>query len=94
MINLYLNSFDGEIIINSEEELVMSLENKPVFNDNNFILTFVNSGFPQLVFFVRDDKCIPYFLEEDNSRFFISSSNSRKDPENLIFYENSNSSEI
>lgn len=50
MINLYLNSFDGEIIINSEEELVMSLENRPVFNDNNFILTFVNSGFPQLVF--------------------------------------------
>lgn len=50
MINLYLNSFDGEIIINSEEELVMSLENRSVFNDNNFILTFYNSGFPQLVF--------------------------------------------
>ncbi|EAC9077504.1 immunity protein [Listeria monocytogenes] len=94
MVDMYLNNFDGEIIINSEEELMISLEKRPAFNANNFILTFEKTGFPQLVFFVRDDKCVAYFLEGENSSSFTSKSNSNAGPENLVFYENVNGAEI
>lgn len=45
---MYADDFDGEIEIDEVDRLVEFLSRRPAFDANNFVLTFEESGFPQL----------------------------------------------
>jgi hypothetical protein len=88
---MYVDDFIGEIIVSSQNELVECLGRRPKFNSNYFILTFEESGFPQLSIFIKDDKCVIYFL--DIGKSFLSLNN-RLEEGTTMFYENIGGAEV
>jgi hypothetical protein len=88
---MYADDFNGEVIITSQNELIEFLEKKPQFDSNYFVLTFEESGFPQLSIFIKKDKCVIYFL--DIGKSFISLNGTIKKG-TTAFYENIGGSEV
>ena len=62
---MYLNDFSQEYLVDSLEELEILLKKRFLEEVNFFILTFKENGFPQLSAFVRENKCVIYYLEEE-----------------------------
>ena len=62
---MYLNDFSQEYLVDSLEELEILLKKRFLEEVNFFILTFKENGFPQLSAFVRGNKCVIYYLEEE-----------------------------
>ena len=62
---MYLDDFSQEYLVNSLEELEILLRKRFLEEVNFFILTFKENGFPQLSAFVRRNKCVIYYLEEE-----------------------------
>ncbi len=62
---MYLNDFSQEYLVDSLEELEILLRKRFLEEVNFFILTFKENGFPQLSAFVRGNKCVIYYLEEE-----------------------------
>lgn len=62
---MYLNDFSQEYLVDSLDELEILLKNVFLEDVNFFILTFKENGFPQLSAFVRRNKCVIYYLEEE-----------------------------
>ena len=62
---MYLNDFSEEYFVNSLDELEILLKKRFLEDVNFFILTFKENGFPQLSAFVRGNKCVIYYLEEE-----------------------------
>ena len=62
---MYLNDFSQEYFVNSLDELEVLLRKRFLEEVNFFILTFKENGFPQLSAFVRGNKCVIYYLEEE-----------------------------
>lgn len=62
---MYLNDFSQEYFVNSLDELEILLKKRFLEDVNFFILTFKENGFPQLSAFVRGNKCVIYYLEEE-----------------------------
>jgi hypothetical protein len=89
---MFVDDFDGEIIVNSEYELIKILKKRPAFDSNYYIFTFSENGFPQLASFVKNKYCIIYYLE--NGKTLISKDNNNKDNGIETFYENKNGSKI
>jgi len=62
---MYLNDFSQEYLVDSLE-WIRNITKKRFLEDVNFfILTFKENGFPQLSAFVRGNKCVIYYLEEE-----------------------------
>jgi len=87
------NDFENEVIIDTVEDLSTFLDKRPANNSNHFILTFNESGFPQLSMFVKDDYSVIYFLGGESGKAFVSCGNSEKSGTE-IFYENTLGSSI
>ena len=62
---MYLNDFSQEYLVNSLDELEVLLRKRFLEEVNFFILTFKENGFPQLSAFVKENKCVIYYLEEE-----------------------------
>jgi len=62
---MYLNDFSQEYLVDSLDELEILLKKRFLEEVNFFILTFKENGFPQLSAFVRENKCVIYYLEEE-----------------------------
>ena len=62
---MYLNDFSQEYLVDSLEELEILLKKRFLEEVNFFILTFKENGFPQLSVFVKENKCVIYYLEEE-----------------------------
>ena len=62
---MYLNDFSQEYLVDSLDELEILLKKRFLEEVNFFILTFKENGFPQLSAFVRGNKCVIYYLEEE-----------------------------
>jgi hypothetical protein len=62
---MYLNDFSQEYLVDSLDELEILLKKRFLEEVNFFILTFKENGFPQLSAFVRRNKCVIYYLEEE-----------------------------
>ena len=62
---MYLNGFSQEYLVDSLDELEILLKKRFLEDVNFFILTFKENGFPQLSAFVRGNKCVIYYLEEE-----------------------------
>ncbi len=62
---MYLNDFSQEYLVDSLDELEVLLRKRFLDEVNFFILTFKENGFPQLSAFVRGNKCVIYYLEEE-----------------------------
>lgn len=62
---MYLNDFSQEYLVDSLDELEILLKKRFLEGVNFFILTFKENGFPQLSAFVRGNKCVIYYLEEE-----------------------------
>ena len=62
---MYLNDFSQEYLVDSLDELEVLLRKRFLEEVNFFILTFKENGFPQLSAFVRGNKCVIYYLEEE-----------------------------
>jgi hypothetical protein len=88
---MYADDFKDEVIITSQNELIEFLERRPQFDSNYFILTFEESGFPQLSIFIKKNKCVIYFL--DIGKSFISL-NGNIEKGTTMFYENMGGSEV
>ncbi|MBV6715900.1 hypothetical protein KV564_19795 [Paenibacillus chitinolyticus] len=58
---MYASDFNGEIVIDTESQVVEFIRNRPAFNANQIIFTFNESGIPQLCAFIRDDYCVLHF---------------------------------
>ena len=61
---MYLNDFSQEYLVDSLDELEVLLRKRFLEEVNFFILTFKENGFPQLSAFVKENKCVIYYLEE------------------------------
>jgi len=61
---MYLNDFSQEYLVDSLEELEILLRKRFLKDVNFFILTFKENGFPQLSAFVKENKCVIYYLDE------------------------------
>ena len=62
---MYLNDFSQEYLVNSLDELEVLLRKRFLEEVNFFILTFKENGFPQLSAFVKENKCVIYYLDEE-----------------------------
>ena len=62
---MYLDDFSQEYLVDSLDELEVLLRKRFLEEVNFFILTFKENGFPQLSAFVRGNKCVIYYLEEE-----------------------------
>ena len=62
---MYLNDFSQEYLVDSLDELEVLLRKRFLEEVNFFILTFKENGFPQLSAFVKENKCVIYYLEEE-----------------------------
>lgn len=91
---MYANDFNGEIVINTELQVVEFIRNRPAFNANQFIFTFEESGVPQLCAFVRDDYCVLYFLDSEQKGTFASYGDDNIRDETVTFYENVHGAEV
>jgi hypothetical protein len=91
---MYANDFNGEIVINTESQVVEFIRNRPAFNANQFIFTFEESGVPQLCAFVRDDYCVLYFLDSEQKGTFASYGDDNIRNETVTFYENVHGAEV
>lgn len=91
---MYANDFNGEIVINTESQVVEFIRNRPAFNANQFIFTFEESGVPQLCAFVRDDYCVLYFLDSEQKGTFASYGDDNIRDETVTFYENVHGAEV
>jgi len=91
---MYANDFNGEIVINTESQVVEFIRNRPAFNANQFIFTFEESGIPQLCAFVRDDYCVLYFLDSEQKGTFASYGDGNIMDETITFYENVHGAEV
>lgn len=60
---MYADDFDGEIEIDEVDNLVEFLSRRPAFDANNFVLTFEESGFPQLNIFAKSDVAVVYYMD-------------------------------
>ena len=89
---MYINDFDGETIVNTEIEIIEILNKRPAFNSNYYIFTFNEDGFPQLTAFVKNNYCIIYYLNKDET--FVSKNNNTENNGTEIFYEDIKGSEI
>jgi hypothetical protein len=87
---MFVDDFDGETIINSQEELIEIIKKRPALDSNHFIFTFAEDGFPQLAAFVRNDDCVLYYLDKGGS--FASAGKNKTGAE--IFYENKTGAEV
>ena len=61
---MYLDDFSQEYLVNSLDELEVLLRKRFLEEVNFFILTFKENGFPQLSAFVKENKCVIYYLDE------------------------------
>ena len=61
---MYLDDFSQEYLVNSLDELEVLLRKRFLEEVNFFILTFKENGFPQLSAFVKENKCVIYYLYE------------------------------
>ncbi|WP_250441260.1 hypothetical protein [Caballeronia sp. AZ1_KS37] len=64
---MYATDFDGEVLISDEEALDKFIAKRPAFNANSFSFTFAEEGFPQLNIFVRDERCVIYYMAVDGN---------------------------
>ncbi len=62
---MYLDDFSQEYLVDSLEELEILLRKRFLEEVNFFILTFKENGFPQLSAFVKRNKCVIYYLDEE-----------------------------
>ena len=62
---MYLDDFSQEYLVDSLEELEILLRKRFLEEVNFFILTFKEKGFPQLSAFVKENKCVIYYLDEE-----------------------------
>jgi len=62
---MYLNDFSQEYLVDSFDELEILLRKRFLEEVNFFILTFTKKGFPQLSAFVKENKCVIYYLDEE-----------------------------
>jgi len=90
---MYIDNFKGETIVKTKEELFSVLNERSISNTNHFILTFKNSGFPQLSIFVRNDFCVVYFLGEEEESY-VSYNKEKSSNDTYTFYEDENGTEI
>lgn len=91
---MYANDFNGEIVIDTELQVVKFIRNRPAFNANQFIFTFEESGVPQLCALVRDDYCVLYFLDSEQKGTFASYGDDNVRDETVTFYENAHGAEV
>ena len=61
---MYLDDFSQEYLVNSLDELEVLLRKRFLEEVNFFILTFKENGLPQLSAFVKENKCVIYYLDE------------------------------
>ena len=61
---MYLDDFSQEYLVDSLDELEILLRKRFLEEVNFFILTFKENGFPQLSAFVKENKCVIYYLDE------------------------------
>ena len=61
---MYLDDFSQEYLVDSLDELEVLLRKRFLEEVNFFILTFKENGFPQLSAFVKENKCVIYYLDE------------------------------
>jgi hypothetical protein len=90
---MYVYNFKGEFVVSTKRELLSILNERSDSNANHFILTFNDSGFPQLSIFAKNDFCVIYFLGEDGESY-VSFSKENKSNDTHIFYEDENDTEI
>lgn len=83
---MYLDSFCGEQKINDRSQLFSVLTERSKENANSFILTFEESGFPQLSVFIRDNSCVIYYLD-DKASSYVSHNPENKKQGSCSFYE-------
>ena len=62
---MYLNDFSQEYLVDSFDELEILLRKRFLEEVNFFILTFKEKGFPQLSAFVKENKCVIYYLDKE-----------------------------
>ena len=62
---MYLDDFSQEYLVDSFDELEILLRKRFLEEVNFFILTFKEKGFPQLSAFVKENKCVIYYLDEE-----------------------------
>ncbi len=62
---MYLDDFSQEYLVDSLDELEVLLRKRFLEEVNFFILTFKENGFPQLSAFVKENKCVIYYLDEE-----------------------------
>ena len=86
---MYIDSFNGEKVIKTKDELLVILGERSNLNANYFILTYNDSGFPQLSLFVKDNLCVAYYLG-DKGDSYVSYNLSNKRNDTYSFYEDAN----
>lgn len=90
---MYIDDFTGEEIITTESDLSKKIYSRPAFNSNYFILTFSDSGFPQLSIFVKENYGVVYYMNNSETFVSINEKNDSKQ-ETEIFYENSTGASV
>ena len=87
---MYLNDFNQEYFVVSLEELEILLRKRFLEGVNFFILTFKENGFPQLSAFVKENKCVIYYLDEEEQ--YISKGDTEEGIE--VFVEDIHGTEV
>lgn len=87
---MYLYSFRGEQIVNDKSQLFSVFTERSKENANVFILTFEESGFPQLSVFIRNNFCVIYYLD-DKGNSYVSYNRENRKHGSYPFYENDES---
>ena len=87
---MYLDDFSQEYLVDSLDELEVLLRKRFLEEVNFFILTFKENGFPQLSAFVKENKCVIYYLDEEVQ--YISKGGTEEGIE--VFVENIHGTEV
>ena len=87
---MYLDDFSQEYLVDSLEELEILLRKRCLEEVNFFILTFKEKGFPQLSAFVKENKCVIYYLDKEVQ--YISKGDTEEDIE--VFVEDIHGTEV
>lgn len=92
---MFVAHFEGLANVNSEEELMNLLEQRPAFNANNFVLSFNENADPQLNILVKNNDCVIHYLDSSSKYTYvsydatysrISNEENNEDPQFITFY--------
>lgn len=98
---MFVAHFEGLANVNSEEELMKLLKQRPKLNANNFVLSFNETAFPQLNILVKNYNSVIYYMANnenyvsyDESYHYVLDEGDSDANQEMFFYENADGEEI